>query len=91
MRFLWDFSKSGVETLKKGDFNSTFSGDYPHLIKGQQSSAPCGKKGVLNNLHKPQRGGRALCNHILPIAEVLAELEQSLREFVSPLTKLLPD
>ncbi len=37
-----------------------------------------------------------MCNHILPIAQVLAklpqaELEQSLREFVAPLTELLPD
>jgi hypothetical protein len=37
-----------------------------------------------------------LCNHILLITEVLAklpqaELEESLREFVAPLTELLPD
>jgi hypothetical protein len=50
---------------------------------------------VTNNLHQPQED-RALCEDILPIKTVLAklpamELEQSLREFVAPLTELLPD
>src|SRR3972149_11674603 len=56
-----------------------------------KSSANCG-----NNLlpHKPYSGGRAMWN--IPLTEIFAkmpveELDQTLNDFLSPITELLPE
>jgi hypothetical protein len=67
------------------------SGDCPQVYGLKKSSANCG-----TNLlpHKTYPGGRAMLN--IPLTEILAkmpvgELEQTLEDFLAPVTDLLPE